>query len=289
MNVGDRHYRTIWPNDDGRSVDIIDQRWLPHAFRVETVGTVEGIATAIRDMWVRGAPLIGVTAAYGVAIQMRDDPSDAALDKRLAQAARDAADGDQSALGAGRDAPRAVAAASGRARRGRLPPRRRDRRRGRRAQPLDRQARPGNHQGDRGAEEARRAGQHPHPLQRRLAGDRRLRHRHRADLSGDRGRHSGPRLCRRNAAPQPGRPAHRLGDGRPRRAAHADRRQCRRPSDAARPGRHGHRRHRPHHRQRRRLQQDRHLSEGARRRTTTACRSMSACRRRPSTGPSTTG
>ena len=81
MKVGDRHYRTIWPNADGRSVDIIDQRWLPHDFRVETVGTVEGVATAIRDMWVRGAPLIGVTAAYGVAIQMLDDPSDAALDR----------------------------------------------------------------------------------------------------------------------------------------------------------------------------------------------------------------
>ena len=80
MNVGDRHYRTIWLNEDGRSVDIIDQRWLPHDLRVETVDSVAGIATAIRDMWVRGAPLIGVTAAYGVAIQMRDDPSDAALD-----------------------------------------------------------------------------------------------------------------------------------------------------------------------------------------------------------------
>ncbi|TPK69411.1 S-methyl-5-thioribose-1-phosphate isomerase [Mesorhizobium sp. B2-4-19] len=80
MNVGDRHYRTIWLSDDGRSVEIIDQRWLPHDFRIETIGTVAGIATAIRDMWVRGAPLIGVTAAYGVAMQMADDPSDAALD-----------------------------------------------------------------------------------------------------------------------------------------------------------------------------------------------------------------
>jgi len=80
VNVGDRHYRTIWLNDDGVSVDIIDQRWLPHEFRIETVSTVDGIATAIRDMWVRGAPLIGVTAAYGMAIQMRADPSDAALD-----------------------------------------------------------------------------------------------------------------------------------------------------------------------------------------------------------------
>lgn len=80
MNVGERHYRTIWLSNDGRSVDIIDQRWLPHDFRIETIGSVAGIATAIRDMWVRGAPLIGVTAAYGVAMQMQDDPSDAALD-----------------------------------------------------------------------------------------------------------------------------------------------------------------------------------------------------------------
>ncbi|WP_027164493.1 S-methyl-5-thioribose-1-phosphate isomerase [Mesorhizobium sp. WSM3224] len=80
MNVGERHYRTIWLSDDKRSVEIIDQRWLPHEFRVETIGTVAGIATAIRDMWVRGAPLIGVTAAYGVAIQMREDASDEALD-----------------------------------------------------------------------------------------------------------------------------------------------------------------------------------------------------------------
>src|SRR5690606_23250457 len=55
-------------------------RWLPHEFRVVTLKTVEDVATAIRDMWVRGAPLIGVTAAYGMAIAMRADPSDAALD-----------------------------------------------------------------------------------------------------------------------------------------------------------------------------------------------------------------
>ncbi len=79
MNVGDRHYRTIWLADDGRSVDLIDQRWLPHELRVETVGTVDAIAIAIRDMWVRGAPLIGVTAAYGMAIQTLGDPSDMAL------------------------------------------------------------------------------------------------------------------------------------------------------------------------------------------------------------------
>ena len=70
MNVGDRHYHTIWLSEDGRSVDIIDQRWLPHEFRIVTLKTVDDVAVAIRDMWVRGAPLIGVTAAYGVAIAM---------------------------------------------------------------------------------------------------------------------------------------------------------------------------------------------------------------------------
>jgi hypothetical protein len=104
--------------------------------------TVEGIATAIRDMWVRGAPLIGVTAAYGVAIQMRADPSDAALDAAWHQSARDAAHGDQPALGARRDEARAEAAAGGRS----APPsayksRRRNRRRGHRAQPQYWQAR----------------------------------------------------------------------------------------------------------------------------------------------------
>ena len=48
MKVGDKHYRTIWVNEDGWSVDLIDQRWLPHELRVENVKTVEGIATAIR-------------------------------------------------------------------------------------------------------------------------------------------------------------------------------------------------------------------------------------------------
>ncbi len=80
MKVGDRHYRSIWLNADGRSFDIIDQRWLPHEFRVETIRTVDATAVAIRDMWVRGAPLIGATAAYGMAIQMTVDASDAALD-----------------------------------------------------------------------------------------------------------------------------------------------------------------------------------------------------------------
>ncbi len=68
MKVDGRPYRTIWPSGDGpsgdgSSVDVIDQRWLPHEFRIATLSTVEDAATAIRDMWVRGAPRIGATAA----------------------------------------------------------------------------------------------------------------------------------------------------------------------------------------------------------------------------------
>ena len=80
MKVNGRATRTIWLNADGSSVDVIDQRRLPHEFRVATLRTVGEAATAIRDMWVRGAPLIGVTAAYGVALAMRQNPSDANLD-----------------------------------------------------------------------------------------------------------------------------------------------------------------------------------------------------------------
>jgi methylthioribose-1-phosphate isomerase len=79
MKVGDRHYRSIWCEAGSGEVRIIDQRWLPHEFRVARLDTLEEFATAIRDMWVRGAPLIGATAALGVARQMARDPSDAAL------------------------------------------------------------------------------------------------------------------------------------------------------------------------------------------------------------------
>ena len=80
MKVDGRPYRTIWLNADGSSVDIIDQRWLPHDFRIATLRSVGDAATAIRDMWVRGAPLIGATAAYGLALAAREDPGDPALD-----------------------------------------------------------------------------------------------------------------------------------------------------------------------------------------------------------------
>jgi methylthioribose-1-phosphate isomerase len=79
MKVADEHYRSIWRDGETGEVRIIDQRWLPHEFRVVSLETLQDFATAIRDMWVRGAPLIGATAGYGVALQMARDPSDAAL------------------------------------------------------------------------------------------------------------------------------------------------------------------------------------------------------------------
>jgi methylthioribose-1-phosphate isomerase len=76
MNVNGRAMRTIWLADDGRTVEIIDQRLLPHELVVARLTTLVDAARAIRDMAVRGAPLIGATAAYGVALAMAGDASD---------------------------------------------------------------------------------------------------------------------------------------------------------------------------------------------------------------------
>jgi methylthioribose-1-phosphate isomerase len=76
MNVAGRPMRTIWRDGDADAVAIIDQRLLPHELVVLRLQTVDEVATAIRDMAVRGAPLIGATAAYGVALAMVGDASD---------------------------------------------------------------------------------------------------------------------------------------------------------------------------------------------------------------------
>ena len=80
MKVDGRHFSSIWLEPDGWSVAAIDQRRLPHDFVVARLTTCESAADAIRSMLVRGAPLIGATAAYGMALAMRTDASDAALD-----------------------------------------------------------------------------------------------------------------------------------------------------------------------------------------------------------------
>ncbi|MCY4316765.1 MAG: S-methyl-5-thioribose-1-phosphate isomerase [Roseovarius sp.] len=77
MKVGGMHHRSIWRDEDSGEVRIIDQRRLPHEFKVMTLSSLEDFEVAIRDMLVRGAPLIGATAAFGVAEAMERDPSDA--------------------------------------------------------------------------------------------------------------------------------------------------------------------------------------------------------------------
>jgi len=84
MNVDGTPYRTIWRNEDGWSVDIIDQTKFPHVFETVTLKTVEDAARAIRSMQVRGAPLIGATAAYGMCLALRADASDAHVDHAYA-------------------------------------------------------------------------------------------------------------------------------------------------------------------------------------------------------------
>ena len=81
MKIDGVPYRTIWLNDDGWSVEIIDQTVLPHRFRTVTLKTLDQAATAIRDMLVRGAPLIGAAAAYGICLALRDDASDDGIDR----------------------------------------------------------------------------------------------------------------------------------------------------------------------------------------------------------------
>ncbi len=91
MNVAGQHFRTIWLKpDDQAVVQLIDQRFLPHRFVIEEIRTVEQMATAIREMHVRGAGLIGASAGYGMylaAIEATARPAAAEVDEQLAHAA----------------------------------------------------------------------------------------------------------------------------------------------------------------------------------------------------------
>lgn len=72
MNIGGRPYRTLWELPDASGIEVIDQRWLPHQFKTAVLRSAEQVAVAIREMWVRGAPLIGATAAYGLYLASRN-------------------------------------------------------------------------------------------------------------------------------------------------------------------------------------------------------------------------
>jgi methylthioribose-1-phosphate isomerase len=84
MKIDGRQMRSIWVESDGTSVGIIDQTELPHRFVTKRLVTVDDTARAIRTMQVRGAPLIGAAAAYGVWLAMRADASDEALERACA-------------------------------------------------------------------------------------------------------------------------------------------------------------------------------------------------------------
>lgn len=79
MKVSQQQYRTIWPDPRCQFVQIIDQTQLPFAFEVLKIHSLEQMVNAIKTMQVRGAPLIGVAAAYGMALAMLEDESDAYL------------------------------------------------------------------------------------------------------------------------------------------------------------------------------------------------------------------
>jgi methylthioribose-1-phosphate isomerase len=82
MRISGTHYRTIWPTATG-AIRVIDQSRLPFEFRTVDLETLDDVAEAIRTMVVRGAPLIGAAAAYGVAVALRSDASDAYLEEAL--------------------------------------------------------------------------------------------------------------------------------------------------------------------------------------------------------------
>ena len=89
MKIDEKYYCTIWPthgaeahkNDAMLAVEIIDQTMLPHRFEIKAVHCLEEMVTAIKTMQVRGAPLIGAAAAYGMALAVQSDASDIHLEK----------------------------------------------------------------------------------------------------------------------------------------------------------------------------------------------------------------
>lgn len=76
MKVAEKHFRTIWPDPRCRFVEIIDQTKLPFSFEIVRIDSVDKMVHAIKSMQVRGAPLIGAAAAYGLALATLEDNSE---------------------------------------------------------------------------------------------------------------------------------------------------------------------------------------------------------------------
>ncbi len=79
MKVSDRHYRSIWADESLDAVHLIDQTHLPWSFVVVRIDSLDAMAEAIEQMRLRGAPLIGVAGAFGVALSLGHDASDTGL------------------------------------------------------------------------------------------------------------------------------------------------------------------------------------------------------------------
>ena len=238
MKVDGRHTRSIWLEPDGWSVGVIDQTALPHRFvtlRLTTLDRGRARDSRHADPWRaadrRDGGLRHLSGRAG-------RPVGRGAGARLCGAA--ARRGRRRSTCTGRSTKCGRRCATGRPTTGSRRPIGGPRRSPTRTSPsTGRSAGTGVTliEAIAAAQETGRAGQHPHPLQRRLAGDRRCRHRDRADLRGARPRHPGPRLGGRDPPAQSGRVADRVGTGPARRAAHRHRRQRRRPPDAARHGR----------------------------------------------------
>jgi methylthioribose-1-phosphate isomerase len=88
MRIDGTHHRTIWVAEDGRTVRILDQTRLPHEIEVTDLRSLEDAAEAIEEMKVRGAPLIGATAAYGMCLGLREDITDEGIERAYARLIR---------------------------------------------------------------------------------------------------------------------------------------------------------------------------------------------------------
>jgi hypothetical protein len=211
-------FRTIWlhPDDPG-TVQIIDQRRLPHRYEVVDLQTHADGAIAIRDMLVRGAPLIGATAAWSLYLAALEATRPTAVNlrwgiDRMLAVLTDVTDSDTMIARLRSEAETIC---------------------------------------DEDVAISRGIGEHGARLLAAIAEHK------------DGEPHPHPRVGRRDATPKPGLSADGVGTGAKRHFPYRHRGQCRRPPDAARPGRYMHHGHRPHDACRRRRQQDRHLPESA--------------------------
>jgi methylthioribose-1-phosphate isomerase len=88
MKIHNTHYHTIWVSkNNSQIIQIIDQRYLPFQFVVQDLKTAEDMYKAIKEMWVRGAPLIGVAAAYGMYLGLLEMKNEKKSNKKLSDLA----------------------------------------------------------------------------------------------------------------------------------------------------------------------------------------------------------